>query len=412
MKKYNDSLFIAALAASCFISAGCGDNSSLAEKGENALAKGDYTKAASLFNEASIENPSSPALKYNEGAALSKQGDSASASKAFEEALKINPDDFDSAEYLAVELEKAGNFDEAHRLMDKVLAGRTNDKTAFARALNTMAKIEIGINRPDLAIIRLFAARDRDQNYAPTYFNLAKIYGETFGLYSTAAGYLEKFMQLSISNPGEKDKAEKLLQSYLQIPSRPQTTADRPSENPESPFNKGRLSYSKGKFAEAEQYFAKAEQEKPNSYFASFFRAHALFAAKKFKEAEAAYKTASEKATTESEPVYWMGVAASYAKDFNLALSIFTGKLMPGWPDDIRPYLKAAEIFDKLGQDESAKKGNSDPYFYSSRVFAERCVEIANAQGKPAQDAELLLKKLSDKKFDTISFAGTEIQFH
>lgn len=408
MKSNNYSLFIAALTASCLISAGCGNNSDLSEKGEKAFANKDFDKAASLFSEAAATDPSSSALKYNEGVSLAMKGQDAAAATAFEEALKINPDDLDSAEYLAAELEKAGNYDEAHRLMDKVLAGREGDNEAMVRALNTMAKIEFGLNRPDLAIIRLLTARDCASNYAPTFFNLAKLYGETFGLYQKGAEYIEKYLQAAMSEPNERETAEKLLQAYLQIPSRPQTSADVPPQNPDAPFNKGRLSYSKGKYSDAEQHFAKAEKENPNSYYASFFRAHSLLAAKKYKDAEAAYKSASSKATAEGEPVYWTGMAQYAMQDLDKALHTFTAQSIPGWPEDFRSYQTAAEIFIKLGQTEAQKKGNSAAFFYAGLVFARRCVFLAKAQGKSAQNAEVIIKAYSGTDFSSLSLTGTK----
>lgn len=404
MKKYNDILSIAALAALCVATAGCGDDSALAEKGEKAFDNGDFDKAASLFLRASRMEPSSPALKYNNGVALAKQGDSNAAAAAFEEVLAVDPEDLDAAEYLAVELEKTENFDEAHRLMIKVLGGRTAGTAAYARALNTTAKIEFGLNRPDLAIIRLLKAKDTAPDYAPTYFNLAKLYGESFGLYSTAAGYIEKYLQAAGSGPSERDAAEKLLQAYLQMPSRPLTKAIPPSAAEDS-FQKGVASYKRGKYIDAEQHFAKAEKSNPNSYYASLFRAHTLLASKKYKDAENSYKTASIKATAEIEPVYWMGIIACTELKYGKALDIFTKQAIPGWPDDIRAYQTAAEIYDKLGQTESQKNGNSDVFFFASAVYAERCRDIAAVQGKSIPSIDLILKKCAARDFSALTLS-------
>lgn len=383
-----NSLF-AFFSASCLLTTGCGSNTSLAEKGEKAFSEGDLEEASSLFQKASDNDPSSSALKYNAGVALAKLGDNKGAIAAFEGALSINPGDLDAAEYLAVELEKAGNYEDAHKEIEKVIAGHAGDNAALARALNTMAKIEIGLNRSDLALIRLFSARDYAPNYAPTYFNLAKLYGESYGLYKKAAAYIEAYLQIASIDAAERDTAEKLLQTYLQIPSRPQTPPDTPPSNADDPFQKGIASFSRQKYADAQQLFAKAEKLHPKSYYATLFHGHALYMQKKYKDAEFAYKTASIKATSEAEPRYWLGVIAYTAdKNYSSALNIITGQAIPYGPEDFRYYQTVAEIYDTLGKIESQKNRNPEGYYYSSCVFAKRSIALAAAQRKSAPTAE------------------------
>lgn len=408
MKHLFDSLVISLLAASCALFQGCGGNASPAEKGTEALEKGDFGKAAALLAEASSSADCTSAMKYNLGTALAMQGDHAGAIAAFEAALKLDSSNLDAAEYLASEYEAIGKLDEAHRLMDTVIAARGSDGDLLARALNRMAKIELLLDRPDLATVRLLTARDIAPGYAPTYYSLAVVFGNNYGLYQAGGTMAAKYLQVSAPEDSFRRNAETLIQFFSQHPAAPKTRADVPPAAADEPFQKGIAAYKKGRYSEAEQQFSKAEKKRPESYYASLFRAHSLLAAKKYKDAEAAYKKASGKATAEAEPVYWMGVTVRDAQNYSRALRIFSEQYIPEWPDDFRAYQISAEIYEKLGKNAEAGNRDSAPYFYSGLVFAQRCVALARKSGKQAPSAEQYLRTYSNIDAEKLTLSAID----
>lgn len=189
--------------------AGCGCNSKdYAADGAAALEKGDYAGAASSLDRVGKDVEKNSAYFYNLGLAKARSGDLAGAVIAFDSALDADHANIDALEYKAVVLREKGDCISAHETLDRAI-GLAKDAAVKARVLNSFAVTEHKLGMDELAVIRLGYAMTVAPEYAATYFNLAKIVGETFNDPEAALFALAKFDKYaSADDPMRKNVAE------------------------------------------------------------------------------------------------------------------------------------------------------------------------------------------------------------
>lgn len=212
-----------------------------------------------------------------------------SAIEAFEEVLKIEPDDALSLFYLANCYSRTGDKEKAISLFKKVLELRPN----YLDAYKSLGMLYIELTKPDEAIEILKKGLENEElekDYS-LYYILATCYMLKKDN-KNAIEFLEKSLEfdennisilnsLSVCYTNEKnyEKAlEKLTLAY-----------SKDEENPLTLYNLGTLFQTKGEFKKALEYYQKAYEKEPTiSMLASL--ANCAYEAKEFATAMVLYK--------------------------------------------------------------------------------------------------------------------------
>ncbi len=395
MKKYS-LFFIVTLS---FFIYGCSGSSPL-EKGREAMAKGEYRRAAKYFGKAVSKNSSSAMLYYNLGAACSLSGNSRGAVKAFREALKFAPGDILSAEYLASELRKIGGeseLSESHEILDAALgvAVSSGDK---ARILTSLALTESAVNRDDVAVAHLLLARNTDPGYAPALYNLAKICSKNSILYSRAYALMGEFISMPGVDPGYKALANKFLTEYASRDIAVKNKNTRTSDEVSNLMAKGVADYrsayqSNNQTKKTEKYelalksFAKAMELDPESYEVAYSYASALYSLKKYSVANLAFIKAGNLDNEKYEPFYWQVRIAYSAGDYARVTEIISGIIIPKWPDELQTYNLASSAYYHIGK------------YYEANLFGELYLSMLRQKNKTDEEFENWFKTLPKAGF-------------
>ncbi len=358
------------LLALVFVS-GCG-GSSPAESGEAAFKNGDYKAAGKAFRKAAKDQGKSAALQYNLGVACAKSGDNIGAREAFEKALELDPSNAEASEYLAAILRDSGDLPRSRAILDSLVVIAPGGEP-LARALNSIALTDLACNRADLALLRLFRARRADPGYAPTYFNLARIYADRYQLFHEAYLEYETYLRLAVEGDPMRPKAEEDIGKLRELGAdrAPQGPNASPSASVRKLIADGATAYQKKRWSQAVDSFEKAIKADPKSYEAASYLAAALYAQNKLAEASAAYKRAEEVNPAIAEPVFMQGQLAYVQGNQAEALQILAGRVIPKWPSEARAYELAAYSACSLGQ------------LYEARQFGEAYIDLMTAAGKP-----------------------------
>lgn len=366
---YRGLLPAAALLLAVVLSAGCG-GSSPAESGEAALKGGDFQAAAKAFRKVAQKDGASSALQYNLGVACAKSGDNVGARAAFEKALELDPSNVDASEYLAATLREMGSFTRSREILE-TLAAQAPAGEPLARFLNGAALTDLACNRADLALLRLFQARRAAPGYAPTYFNLARIYDNRYQLFHEACLEYETYLRLAVEGDPMRPKAEENLARLRAIGA--DREPDGPNTSPSSAVRKlladGSAAYQKKRWQQAADCFGKALKADPKSYDAASFLAATLYAQNELAEASAAYKRAQEIAPGLAEAVFMQGQIAYVRGNQAEALQILSGTVIPKWPSEARAYELAAYAACSLG------------HLYEARKYGEAYIDLMAAAG-------------------------------
>lgn len=326
------------------ILAGCGSESNVS-RGEAALASGDYAEAARLFASALKTNPTSVPLLYNLGAARAMAGDTRGAIAAFRDALRCSPGEIEVSEYLADQLAKTGTPEalaEARELLDFSIPFRS-EPVAKARALNSIALVEMSLRHYDLALAHLVAAISAAPDYPPAHYDLAVLCKSTLGLPAAAARELEAFLNAGGQDGERAAKAREMLAELKK--SLPAPYSHKTSDAASELLRSGAELYDKKDFAKAVKLFSEASLKDPFSFDAYFNAANAHLAVGKYREAYESFLQASSINPSRFDAAFWAARLAYANGDFKTAVKDLTAKIIPSWPDEAESYLLAAYAF-------------------------------------------------------------------
>lgn len=383
------------IAATAAILVGCGGRPPV-ESGEEALARGDYPAAAKFFKAAVKGNPSSVPLLYNLGTAQALAGDHSGAVLSFRDVLRFTPGDLDASEALAAELRQAGsaeNLAESHELLDFVIGFRKTGAER-ARALNSLALTEEALHRNDLAVARLVAALGADPGYAPAHYNMADLCAKALKLPIPARAAIDAFLATEPDDAALAAKAAALRDSAAALrvsvaAAIPAPYSHATADEAKDFIRRGAEAYAKKDYAKAEELFAQAASADPLAFEARFNRANALLSANRMAEAGAAFGEAAALDPSRFDAAFWQARAAYESGDFAKAIELFTGRVIPSWPNEPQSYLFASYAYAQ-GQ-----------RYYEAEVLGALYAEKA-AKANPKADTSAFgawLDKLPKTKF-------------
>ena len=390
MKDYSMSKVLSGVGlclAGTVLLSGCGDAASAAAKAESALRDGDYAAAAKSMETAARKGEPTSELYYNIGAAKAMAGDFAGAAQAFENAEKLDVGNIEALEERAKALMARQEYAAAHELLDRAFAD-TTALEAQARVLNALAVCEHGLQRDELAVLRLNKATRLAPGYAPTYYNLAKILGDGFSASDAAGKALDNF---SIYADADSEYLEKAKLYKLQIEAALQGQPPAPALTTNIKARKiidlGLDYMKKAKLNSAEDCFVKATETDPKSYEAMLQLATVRYTAKNFNAAVEAYQKAAALNPASVDPIYMQGVIAYALGDAAKATQILAGTAIPKWPADPRSYEVAAYAWYNQNRN------------YEVRVYGEEFIAVSKAAGKDVSAFENWLSQIQPLPF-------------
>ena len=369
------------------IFSGCGDAASAAAKAETALRDGKYAAAAKAMESAAKKTDPTSELYYNIGAAKARAGDFSGAAQAFENAEKLDLSNIEALEERAKAMMAQKQYAPAHELLDRVIAD-TVAPEAQARVLNALAVCEHGLARDELAVLRLNKAARIAPGYAPTFYNLAKILGDTFQIYDSAESLLVKFEAFAAPDNAYQEKA-RLYKLQIE-PAKKNQLIVRPSATNAKArklIDQGNDFLKKSKVTAAEECFLKAVEADPKSYEAMYNLATARYTAKNFDAAVEAYQSAAALNTTAVDPIYMQGVIAYSTGNAAKAVQLLAGAAIPKWPDDPKSYEVAAYAWFNQGRN------------YEVHVYGEEFIAVSKAAGKNTSAFETWLNQIQQLPF-------------
>ena len=199
------------LGASGLLVCGCGSDSS----GQNALREGmaafnekNYAAAITHLTRATQRITSSADLYYHLGCAHLEKGEPEAAAAAFNAALELNPlhgealAGLGQVSYYKKDLAKARDY------FRQALAATVSSDDAKASILNGLALAEAALQHYDLARLYLLEAQQASPKYAPSLYNLASLYRDTYNLREEALAQFETYVSLADKKDPYLEKGE------------------------------------------------------------------------------------------------------------------------------------------------------------------------------------------------------------
>ena len=238
-----------------------------------------------------------------------------------------------------------------------------------ARALNALACAEIDLDRDDMALLHLLHAKRIAPSYAPTYYNLAKLYDKGFHLYPEAADLMERFSGLVTEENPRLSDAMRERDRLRSIPVPPRNTPGNASAAKRL-IAQGDDASARSRFTHAGDLYAEALERDPASFEAAFKLARVRYRMRRFSEAESACKKASENAPEVLDPVYLEAQIAYSTGETSKALTILTTRAIPLWPANPLPYQLASYALAKQGR------------YADVPVYAKAFVDVSRARGE------------------------------
>lgn len=240
-----------ALAALLLLFAGCGADTGRAafEKGVAAYRGGNYPEAERLLTRAAQRITGSADLYYYLGAARLKLGSPDAAYDAFNIALDS---DASHGEALAGMGEAAffkNELPKARGLFEQALRSRLATGAARAMALNGLSMVRREEKKPALARLCLLRALRADRSYAPTYYNLALLYSEAYGLREEALDQLGLFLRLEEGDSPYREKAQNHFRRIAEALRRQNAAAAGPAPRRDAAAARERLQEAAALFA-------------------------------------------------------------------------------------------------------------------------------------------------------------------
>ena len=352
--------------------AGCGfrDSAALVEKGLARLEAGDPAAAARALARASRRINDSAPLYYNLGTAYYHLGKTDAAVSSLQAALRIDPAHQNAHELLAM----------AHIRMHQHALAATNLAALLPsvapdtrpRVLNTLAMAERGAGRTDLACLRLLQAERLAPRYAPSYYNLGKIYQADYQLYAEATDQLEIYTRLAPEGDPHVDQAREALRRLkassgaAAAGTQGRGNLSRNSDAAIRAIRDGDAHYRAKRWTLAEAAYTRALNADPLSYEAAIRLGHARSANGHFAEAVKAFQRAGEIAPGQRAPIDFQVRTAYSARNYEQAANLLTMLAIPKWPAHPDNYQIMAYI--RFAQQRPAE----------ARIYGEHYLAIAS----------------------------------
>jgi Flp pilus assembly protein TadD len=177
-------------------------------EGNKLLAENKLAEAAASYEEAIKLNQDQWAYHFNLGLAYKKMQKTEEARAAFAKAQELNPGSYSAGKELAESLAKAGNYEAARDLYLKAVAISADDPDVFYN----LALCQVSTGEAEAAIGSLLRCLALKPDHADAHYQLGTLYvGQN--KVSDAVANLEKFLALA---PGhEKAGVAKQLLDYL-----------------------------------------------------------------------------------------------------------------------------------------------------------------------------------------------------
>jgi tetratricopeptide (TPR) repeat protein len=239
------------------------DPSQIAQQASNAMQAQDYPKAERLYAELAHSIPNVPEVFSNLGLARYYQKEFKTGQKAFESALRLNPNLFVPNFFLAKIDLGSGRYAQALPLAEKAIKAQPKDRSA--RRL--VASILVGLKREDEAISEYQNLLESDPRDADSLYDLALVY---LDLGKSAYMELLKYKQSGFVKfvSAEHDAQREGFQEVA-VEEYRQAIAASP-ELPGLRVALGNLLLRSGKWQESEQAFQEELIGDPFSYEANF----------------------------------------------------------------------------------------------------------------------------------------------
>lgn len=367
--------------------AGCGNDSSDVAKGEAALKSENFKTAAEKLGGVAKNKHLTSSFCYNLGVAKAKSGDVDGAIKSFDNALALDKNNIEALEYKASVLRDTGDFVTAHGLLEQAIE-KTSVPLSKARLLNSLAVTEHALHRDDLACIRLNNAIRIAPKYAPSFYNLAKILGNSFQLHEEAINAVNLCNELLPSDDPMREKAAELaLQLSNVMTPRKSDSTHKTSSAASKYLKQGLDAHAKSKWSLAEEMLKKAYDADPKSPEVISGLAATYYATARFSEAADAYAKAANILPRQFNPAFMQGRVAYSAGNHSRAIDILTRNVIPRWPIYRQSYEITAYAWTSMGR------------YYEAKVFGQQYIELSKIAGKDVSAFEKWFKTLPTTQF-------------
>ena len=201
---------VCSFAAGFLLLCGCGSDS-----GQEALRRGmeafntqNYAEAITQLSRAAQRITDSADLYYHLGAAHLEKGELEPAAEAFNAALELKKKHGEALAGLGQVAFFKKDLAKAKALFLQALKADVSSDEARASILNSLALTEAGLQHYDLARLDLLRAQQACRQYAPSLYNLASLYRDTYGLREEALDQFEMFLHLPKKSDRYFEKAE------------------------------------------------------------------------------------------------------------------------------------------------------------------------------------------------------------
>ncbi|HEY3782786.1 MAG TPA: sulfotransferase [Fimbriimonadaceae bacterium] len=171
-------------------------SSELLKQAHVAHAAGDLVNAARLACQVLAQSPLETGAQVLLGVIRGKEGKNEEAIKLFQQALKIQPDSFESLFWLSMIYRKTGDLDQAILFAQKAATVRPND----AHALNNLGLVLMAAGRLPEAETSFRKSATANPRMAPVLYNLGTVL-QLQGKDKEAASAFEQSLALAPNNP-------------------------------------------------------------------------------------------------------------------------------------------------------------------------------------------------------------------
>jgi len=269
--------FLLLLGAGGLLLGGCGSDSS----GQSALREGmaafnekNYAAAITHLTRATQRITSSADLYYHLGCAHLEKGEPEPAAAAFIAALELNPKHGESLAGLGQVAFYKKDLSKARDYFRQALASTVSSDDAKASILNGLALAEAGLQRYDLARLYLLEAQQASPKYAPSLYNLASLYRDTYNLREEALDQFEMYVRIADKKDPYLDKgANNVKRLRLNMERTRGEEMDALRRDPEAAaklLHEGIAAHSSKQFAKAIKCYRDALAADPLAFNAAF----------------------------------------------------------------------------------------------------------------------------------------------
>jgi len=178
-------------------------------QGNKFYSEQKYAEAVAAYQEALKLNPQQWAYYFNLGLSYKKMGQKEEALKAFRQAQSLNPESFSANKELGESLAKEGNFEEARHYYEKAVLINPEDMDAFYN----LGICWLNLGELEKAVEAFEKVLQLNKDYAEAYYQLGTIF-ISLNRVNEAIASLETFLKLAPADDPRVETARQLL-SYL-----------------------------------------------------------------------------------------------------------------------------------------------------------------------------------------------------